>query len=501
VAQLSTFEPFSVGGGISSNGSTRVLGYSADGITSWTASSTQVLSSDINQFAYNGIVWLAASSSTGMARSTNGTTWTMVTSGISSSAVCTGIAWGANLWVAAVDGVIAYSTNGTSWTATAQAASKVYFVDDMFVACNQTTLYFSIDGATWTFMSTIAGNASVQSLMYDSRIWIAVCGDGNAVYRSFDGINWIVTNANFNDGTYTAGYSGCTNGKVWLAGGYSASSSCIRYSADGITWTTVNVSAFSVNTCRSLTYNGTVFIAATYTLTPFSPDSNFHVLYSYDGLTWYDSASANALFLYGASTIAAKTILPTTAFPDRGPTGATGPTGNPSSVSGPTGATGSTGSTGSTGPTGASLSFAAGNNPYSVTLITTTVGTTQTRIYEIGPITSTATAKFFVTANTVMTSGNHDVQMTVGRAPITGDISGNSVNVASGATPVELPQTTNSYYFAGGHGQNGKKMNITGFALDAPGAGTFYYTIWMSSSSSHNYTDMAVALSVLNVNP
>jgi hypothetical protein len=220
----------------------------------------------------------------------------------------------------------------------------------MFVACNQTSLYTSIDGATWTFMSTIAGSASVQSLMYDSRIWIAVCSDGNAVYRSFDGLNWTVTNANFNDGAYTGGQSGCTNGKVFLAGGYSASSSSIRYSADGITWSTVNVSAFSVNTCRSLTYNGTVFIAATYTLTPFSPDSNFHVLYSYDGLTWYDSASANALFVYGASTIAAKTILPTTAFPDRGPTG----------VTGPTGFTGATGATGPTGPAIAS-SFGIGN--------------------------------------------------------------------------------------------------------------------------------------------
>jgi hypothetical protein len=332
------------------------------------------LSSDINQFAYNGMIWLAASNSTGMARSTNGTTWTMVTSGISSTAACTGIAWGANLWVAAVDGVIAYSSNGTSWTTTAQSASKVYFVKDMFVACNQTNLYTSIDGATWTFMSTIAGNSPVQSLMYDSRIWIAVCGDGSSVYRSFDGINWVVTNANFNDGSYSGGQSGCTNGRIFLAGGYSYAGNCIRYSADGITWQTSNVSAFSVNVCRSITYNGTVFVAATYTNTDFVGISNFHVLYSYDGLTWYDSTSANALFVYGPVTIAAKTILPTTAFPDRGPTGATGPTGStgPTGFTGPTGETGSTGptgetgatgSTGSTGPTGPALgsSFGIGN--------------------------------------------------------------------------------------------------------------------------------------------
>jgi len=116
-------------------------------------------------------------------------------------------------------------------------------------------------------------------------------------------------------------------------------------------------------------------------------------------------------------------------------------------------------------------------------------------------MTSTATAKFFVTANTVMRSGNHDLQMTVGRATTTGATAANSTNITSGATPVTLPQTTHSYCFAEARGHNAQKMNVTGFALDAPGAGTFYYTIWMSSSTSHNYTDMAVALSVLNVNP
>jgi hypothetical protein len=29
---------------------------------------------------------------------------------------------------------------------------------------------------------------------------------------------------------------------------------------------------------------------------------------------------------------------------------------------------------------------------------------------------------------------------------------------------------------------NGQKINVNGFGLDSPGIGTFYYTIWMSSS-------------------
>jgi hypothetical protein len=42
-------------------------------------------------------------------------------------------------------------------------------------------------------------------------------------------------------------------------------------------------------------------------------------------------------------------------------------------------------------------------------------------------------------------------------------------------------------------------VNLNGFALDSPGAGTFYYTIWMSSTVSHTYTTMAAALTVLKV--
>jgi hypothetical protein len=40
-------------------------------------------------------------------------------------------------------------------------------------------------------------------------------------------------------------------------------------------------------------------------------------------------------------------------------------------------------------------------------------------------------------------------------------------------------------------------LNLNGFAIDAPGAGTFYYTVWMSSGTSHNYAEMTVVLTAL----
>jgi hypothetical protein len=46
---------------------------------------------------------------------------------------------------------------------------------------------------------------------------------------------------------------------------------------------------------------------------------------------------------------------------------------------------------------------------------------------------------------------------------------------------------------------NQTELNLNGFALDVPGAGTFYYTIWASSDASHNYTEMTAVLTALKV--
>jgi hypothetical protein len=91
------------------------------------------------------------------------------------------------------------------------------------------------------------------------------------------------------------------------------------------------------------------------------------------------------------------------------------------------------------------------------------------------------------------------VIITVGRATTSGATAANSTNIVSGTSPVTLPTTSPSYYMAAiSHGNN-LKANVNGFAIDAPGAGTFYYTIWMSSSVSHNYSDMTAVLTALQI--
>jgi len=182
-----------------------------------------------------------------------------------------------------------------------------------------------------------------------------------------------------------------------------------------------------------------------------------------------------------------------------GVTGAIGPTGS----TGPTGPIGQIGITGFTGPTGASISYQLGNSPYVTdgSLLTSTIGTTQTRIYEVGPITTLSTTKLLVMANASFIGAKFGVQLTVGRATTTGATAANSTNITSNVSPLVLPVTTPSYYMAAlpKQGDSDDSLNLNGFAIDAPGAGTFYYTLWMQSETSHNYSDITVVLTVLKI--
>ena len=148
------------------------------------------------------------------------------------------------------------------------------------------------------------------------------------------------------------------------------------------------------------------------------------------------------------------------------------------------------------------MSYLAGNYPYaststSPTLITTNIGTSQTRIYEIGPITTLSTTKLLIMANVCLISNNKHVQITVGRATTTGASNTNSTNIVSGSSPITLPASSN--YMAAVINANQVEINLNGFALDVPGAGTFYYTLWASSDTAHDYTEMTAVLTTLEL--
>jgi hypothetical protein len=192
-----------------------------------------------------------------------------------------------------------------------------------------------------------------------------------------------------------------------------------------------------------------------------------------------------------------------------GPTGTTGPTGftgpeGPIGAPGFQGPTGPTGFTGITGPPGPSLILASGNAPYQALtgLITSIIGTTQTRIYEVGPISSISINKFLIIANVSLICNQYSIQMTVGRATTSGATAANSTNITSNRSPLVLPSLTPSYYISAHPGAtitSGKPLSLNGSAIDEPGGGSFYYTLWISSDTQYNYADMTVNLYVVKV--
>jgi hypothetical protein len=101
-------------------------------------------------------------------------------------------------------------------------------------------------------------------------------------------------------------------------------------------------------------------------------------------------------------------------------------------------------------------------------------------------------------ANVTYTSPSDVAQMTVGVATTSGAINTTSTNIVSNESPLVLPATTTLYYLAAGPA--GDLINLNGFSTHTPGAGTFYYTIWMSSSPDpYTYTNMTAILTVLKI--
>jgi len=215
-----------------------------------------------------------------------------------------------------------------------------------------------------------------------------------------------------------------------------------------------------------------------------------------------------------------------------GATGATGPIGATGAIGytgtlGSTGYTGRTGDTGPIGPTGPSMSYQLGNYPYAIyvagsspppgSILTKTIYRYQTRVYDIGPITITSPSIYLIMASASFTALQWPVQLTVGRStgspsdnsnPI---LNTNSINIVSHETSITLPKISGSpaNYMAAftQPTSTGFCASLSGFALDSPGAGTYYYSIWMCSLNTtsgsplpvDDYNDLALALTVLKI--
>lgn len=196
------------------------------------------------------------------------------------------------------EGAIIYSEDGMNWrsptvTLNRNSWSSVAYGDGKFVAVG-----FGVNGATTQYaIYSTNGIDWIQTNLPDLNCWESVAyGDGkfvaigrgrvstmsNIAAYSEDGLNWIrITLPSANHWTYI------TYGKrkfIVRNSNLDGVEDAMLYSEDGINWNPINVSG--VNNCDSLSYFSNKFMMI------YRDYPNPFIVYSYDGLTWYDTYEA-----------------------------------------------------------------------------------------------------------------------------------------------------------------------------------------------------------------
>lgn len=157
---------------------------STDAIT-WVSRSSTSTGTILHGVHYANGLWVAVGDSGHIETSTDGTSWTSQTSGLSEPLYA--VHYDNGIWVA-VGGnsgntKITTSTNGTSWTAqtagTTGALHDVFYGGGYWCAVGEDAyVYTSTDGTTWVQQARMwtATSQHAESVVYDGSKWIAVGG-------------------------------------------------------------------------------------------------------------------------------------------------------------------------------------------------------------------------------------------------------------------------------------------------------------------------------------
>ncbi len=221
------------------------------------------------------------------------------------------------------------SSDGVTWTQGVSAdfiGNNINWCNAEFLATNNNNIYKSVNGTTWTKLTTpfpvTAGRGQWSYIAYGNGVYVAVtAGDGGAdkstanrcgAAYSSDGVTWTVADPTgaltpaitylnkiaFGNGVFVVTGSG----GFALRPNYSVINDVVQtnaaqsyYSVDGITWTTMGVFPSAGNWGNLMFANGqflavssnTYGTAASYPSTAPAPSSaTREVIYSADGATW-----------------------------------------------------------------------------------------------------------------------------------------------------------------------------------------------------------------------
>ena len=225
--------------------------------------------------------------------STDGNTWTNSTG--DSLKIARGVAYGNNMWVSVGNyssglskNTIVYSTNGTSWTYVTSGGFStgigyggcaVTWGGNKWVAVGTgdtaiSSIQYSYDGRNWInagrFTTTIGGEYGTgYGVAWNGKLFIAVGTDEfnplNTIQHSYDGISWrssisgaFPSSLRGTSLNRQGGRSVCWDGKKWIAVGYGNGTalgySTIQHSYDGSNWFVPALSITTVFTAFGIAY-------------------------------------------------------------------------------------------------------------------------------------------------------------------------------------------------------------------------------------------------------
>ncbi len=244
----------------------------------WTACSLPSDYSRLNGVTYDGNQFVAVGySSLGtnayVLKSANGTTWSVVNTGIKGS--FNGIAAGNGI-LAAVGafGNLYTSTDAQNWislnSGTKHTLNGIAYHDNTFVSVGEDgAVQTSPDGVAWTIQNS--GTAKdLKAINYLDDGFIAV-GEKGEILTSNNGLAWIRKSLGFSVPLLDIAYGN----EMYVAVGGSGYSAVIVTSTDGVTWNTVS-HGYSVP-LMSVAYGNGVFVAL---------GKNGQVYRSSDGSSW-----------------------------------------------------------------------------------------------------------------------------------------------------------------------------------------------------------------------
>lgn len=258
--------------------------YGASSAPTYTRIASGTTDRDFNRILWNGSLLVVAGEKGRMYTSTNGTSWTVRSSGISYRKSIRGLGWSGSKWmVAGNSGAVSTSSNGTSWgwPGANPGTSTIYGVassGSRWLAAGSgsgTYWYSNNDGASWS-SSSVSGYSFYRGVIWDGSRFILHGSGGNISYSTSGTGSWTTQNV---------GHSNILMAVSYVNGIYIATSSGgnISTSTNLTSWTQ-RTSGMSGQLYEAQ-YDGTYYIIGAQSGVTGGVEVN-QILVSTDAVTW-----------------------------------------------------------------------------------------------------------------------------------------------------------------------------------------------------------------------